>query len=71
MAKIRQIGMGVPSGTMRLLLYEGTEDECWRRIYGINDRPYVKDGGIKYYLTTEEVAAMRQLKQALEGCRIV
>lgn len=59
---MRPINVGLPSGTITLVLYSGTEDEKKAHIYGIRtDRPYVWINGQRDYLTDEEVHLIRKL----------
>ena len=61
---MRPVSIGVPSGTVKLALWEGTEDEKSFPVrFPKNGRPFVKAFGIKYELTDEEAEMVAQLKQ--------
>lgn len=66
--KMRSISIGMPSGTVKMVLWEGSEDEkafpvrCLKR-----GKPYVMAYGIKYELTDEEARLARDMVQALTG----
>ena len=59
--KQRPISIGVPSGKLMMLMWEGTEDQESFPIKGIKTKPYVTAYGVKYYLTDAEVKTMNQL----------
>lgn len=57
---MRPISVGFPSGTVKLTLWEGTEDEESFKVQSLKrGRPYVKAYGVKYELTDEEVRFAR------------
>ena len=63
---MRSIRMGVPSGKLKMTLFEGTEDEETFEIKSLRRGvPYVTDYGTKYYLTNEEIQAAKKLLQLI------
>lgn len=60
---MRSIRIGVPSGNLKLVLFEGTEDEIVKPIKAIKTKPYVENCGVKYFLTKEEIKEMNNLKE--------
>ncbi len=62
---MRNIKMGMPSGTLKLVLWEGTEDEEAFKIRSLNNRPYVLAYGVRYNLTSEEIKYLNVLKTIL------
>lgn len=59
--KQRKIRIGVPSGKVKMALWEGTEDEEFFVVKAIKNKPYVEAYGNKYFLTEEETKTMQQL----------
>lgn len=59
---MRSIKKRMPSGTLMLVLWEGTEDEEAFRIKSQNNNPYVTAYGVRYNLTSEEVEYLNVLK---------
>lgn len=58
---MRRISIGYPSGTARLTLWEGTEDERSFPIKSLKrGKPYVMAYGVKYELTEEESQFVRR-----------
>ena len=63
---MRSIRMGVPSGKLKMTLFEGTEYEETFDIKSLRRGvPYVTAYGTKYYLTTEEIQAAKKLLQLI------
>lgn len=63
---MRSIRMGVPSGKLKMTLFEGTEDEETFEIKSLRRGvPYVTAYGTKYYLTNEEIQAAKKLLQLI------
>jgi len=62
---MRTIKMGMPSGTLKLVLWEGTEDEKAFKIRSLNNKPYVLAYGVRYNLTSEEIKYLNILKTIL------
>ena len=59
---MRTIKMSMPSGTLKLVLWEGTEDENAYKIRSLNNKPYVLAYGVRYNLTSEEIKYLNILK---------
>lgn len=60
---MRSIIIGVPSGTIKMILWQGTEDEEAFKIHALDSKhPYVKAYGIKYPLSDKEIKEARALK---------
>lgn len=65
---MRPISIGFPSGKVKMILWEGTENEesfpvrCVKR-----GKPYVMAYGIKYELTEEEVNFIRAVLGIQKG----
>lgn len=51
---MRSIRIGVPSGKIKIVLFEGTEDEQICEVKSLKRKPYALVSGVKYYLTQEE-----------------
>ena len=63
---MRSIRMGVPSGKLKMTLFEGTEDEETFEIKSLRRGVhYVTAYGTKYYLTNEEIQAAKKLLQLI------
>ena len=63
---MRSIRMGVPSGKLKMTLFEGTEDEETFEIKSLKRGvPYVTAYGTKYYLTNEEIQVAKKLLQLI------
>lgn len=63
---MRSIRIGVPSGKLKMTLFEGTEDEETFEIKSLRRGvPYVTAYGTKYYLTNEEIQAAKKLLQLI------
>lgn len=60
---MRSIRMGIPSGKLKMVLFEGTEDEEAFEIKSLKRTPYVNAYGTKYYLSDEEIQAVKKLLQ--------
>lgn len=65
---MRPISIGFPSGKVKMILWEGTEDEesfpvrCAKR-----GKPYVEAYGVKYELTEEETQFIRAVLLTKKG----
>ena len=59
---MRSVRKRMPSGTLMLVLWEGTEDEEAFKIRGLNSNPYVIAYGVRYNLTSEEIKHLNILK---------
>lgn len=61
---MRSIRIGVPSGKVRMVLFEGTEDEESFEIKQLKRGiPYVMAYGVKYELTNEEIKHLRYMQK--------
>lgn len=61
---MRSIRIGVPSGTAKLVLWEGTEEEESFEIKSAKRGvPYVMAYGIRYELTEEEIKQLRLMQK--------
>ena len=57
---MRSIRISIPSGKVKLVMWEGTEDEAAFPIRAIGSRnPYITAYGIRYDLTDEEISVLR------------
>ena len=63
---MRSIRIGFPSGKCKLVLWEGTEDECAYPIKAPKTKPYVEACGKKYFLTSEEKAQLDKLSKIIK-----
>lgn len=67
---MRPISIGFPSGKVKMILWEGTEDEQAFPVQSIKrGRPYVKAYGKKYELTDEEVSFIKGVLGIQKGKR--
>lgn len=65
---MRFIRICVPSGKVKMTLWEGTEDEQSFEIKSLKrGTPYVVAHGIKYELTDEEIKHLRHI-QKVSSC---
>nr|DAQ31603.1 MAG TPA: hypothetical protein [Caudoviricetes sp.] len=62
---MRTIKIGIPTETLKLVLWEGTEDEKAFKIRSLNNKPYVLAYGVRYNLTSEEIKYLNVLKTIL------
>lgn len=62
---MRTIKISIPTETLKLVLWEGTEDEKAFKIRSINNKPYVLAYGVRYNLTSEEIKYLNILKTIL------
>lgn len=63
---MRSIKMGVPSGKIKIVMFEGTEDEEAFEVRSLKrGKPYVVAYGNKYYLSYEEIQAIKKLLQLI------
>lgn len=61
---MRSISIGIPSGKLKMALFEGTEDEHYFDIKSLKRGiPYVLAYGVKYELTKEEIKYLRVLQR--------
>lgn len=61
---MRSISIGIPSGKLKMALFEGTEDERYFDIKSLKRGiPYVLAYGIKYELTKDEIKYLRVLQR--------
>ena len=68
---MRTISVGVPSGKLKLTLWDGTEDAEQFVIHGISsDKPYVKAYGKLYPLTPKEIKLARQMAGAAKSVNV-
>lgn len=59
---MRSISVGFPSGTVKMVLWEGTEDQESFPVKSLKrGNPYVMAYGVKYELTEEEARFARNL----------
>lgn len=57
------ISIGIPSGKLKMALFEGTEDERYFDIKSLKRGiPYVLAYGVKYELTKDEIKYLRVLQ---------
>lgn len=64
---MRSIRVGFPSGTVKMVLWEGTEDEKAFPVKSLKrGKPYVMAYGIKYELTEEEANMAKSLLETLD-----
>lgn len=64
--QMRSIRIGFPSGTIKMVLWEGTEDEKAFPIKSLKrGKPYVMAYGIKYELTDDEVNTAKAMLRSL------
>ena len=62
--KMRSIRMGFPSGKVKMVMFEGTEDEEAFEVKSLQrGTPYIVAYGIKYYLSKEEIQMVKKLLQ--------
>lgn len=62
---MRPISIGLPSGEVKLTLWDGTEDEqSFKVMFPKNGRPYVKAYGRKYELTDKEIQVANGMRGA-------
>ena len=65
---MRPISISFPSGQVKMILWEGTEDEESFPVRCANrGKPYVKAYGIKYELTEEETQFVRAVLATTKG----
>ena len=62
--KMRSIRMGFPSGKVKMVMFEGTEDEEAFEVKSLQrGTPYILAYGTKYYLSNEEIQMAKKLLQ--------
>jgi hypothetical protein len=63
---MRSITVGVPSGKVKLTLWEGTEDEETFEVKSLKrGTPYVMAYGVKYELTEEEIKHLKFMQKVV------
>ena len=63
---MRSIKISVPSGKVKMIMWEGTEDEEVFEVKSLKrGTPYIKAYGVKYELTKEEIAYIKSLQNIL------
>ena len=61
---MRSIKVGIPSGEVKMVMFEGTEDEEAFKVKSLKrGTPYIIAYGIKYYLSEEEIQMVKKLLQ--------
>jgi hypothetical protein len=59
---MRTIRISVPSGKVKMVMWEGTEDEEEFEIKSLKrGTPYIKAYGVKYELTKEEINYIKSI----------
>ena len=59
---MRTIRISVPSGKVKMVMWEGTEDEEEFEIKSLKrGTPYIKAYGVKYELTKEEINYIKSM----------
>lgn len=65
---MRSIRISVPSGKVKMVLWEGTEDENSFEIKSLKrGTPYVIAYGIKYELTEDEIKNLRVMQKLMNS----
>lgn len=65
---MRSIRVGIPSGKIKMVMFEGTEDEESYVVKSLKrGTPYIVACGTKYYLSKEETDAAKKLLKLIEG----
>lgn len=63
---MRSIRIGVPSGKVKMIMWEGTEDEEEFEVKSLKrGTPYIKAYGVKYELTEEEISYIKKMKNII------
>lgn len=61
---MRSIRIGIPSGKVKMVMFEGTEDEEAFEVKSLKrGTPYIVAYGTKYYLNKEEIRMIKKLLQ--------
>lgn len=61
---MRSIRIGIPSGKIKMVMFEGTEDEETFEVKSLKrGTPYIVAYGTKYYLSKEEIQMVKKLLQ--------
>ena len=61
---MRSIRIGIPSGKIKMVMFEGTEDEEAFEVKSLQrGTPYIVAYGVKYYLSKEEIQMAKKLLQ--------
>lgn len=64
---MRSIRISVPTGKVKMIMWEGTEDEEAFEVKSLKrGTPYIKAYGIKYELTKEEISYIRQMERIFQ-----
>ena len=65
---MRSIRISVPSGKVKMVLWEGTEDENSFEIKSLKrGTPYVIAYGVKYELTEDEIKNLRVMQKLMNS----
>lgn len=63
---MRSIRIGVPSGKVKMIMWEGTEDEEVFEVKSLKrGTPYIKAYGVKYELTEEEISYIKKMQNII------
>lgn len=61
---MRSISIGIPSGKLKMALFEGTDEERYFEIKSLKRGiPYVLAYGVKYELSKDEIKYLRVLQR--------
>ena len=61
---MRSIRIGIPSSKVKMVMFEGTEDEEAFEVKSLQrGTPYIVAYGTKYYLSNEEIQMAKKLLQ--------
>ena len=63
---MRSIKISVPSGKVKMIMWEGTEDEEAFEVKSLKrGTPYIMAYGVKYELTNEEINHIKDLQNII------
>ena len=63
---MRSIKISVPSGKVKMIMWEGTEDEEAFEVKSLKrGTPYIMAYGVKYELTNEEINHIKDLQNLI------
>ena len=63
---MRSIKISVPSGKVKMIMWEDTEDEEEFEVKSLKrGTPYIKAYGVKYELTEDEIAYVKSLQNII------
>lgn len=63
---MRSIKISVPSGKVKMIMWEGTEDEEAFEVKSLKrGTPYIMAYGVKYELTEEEIKHIKDLQNLI------